>query len=226
MRGSNLALGVGFLLASWLAASAARAELVLGVTYAVPTGTSSGSGQYYDDLSATKLTDGRVGTISGTNAYGVPSWDERDDNPSLRTGFLPYGHNVWVGWNRAAFSLDFDLHAQKDLTSIGLDYLGGQFQVSSVTATFSTDGVNFGGAVSSTAFDTSAPNGGCAPHHLTLDVSGNSARYVHLDFTSATTYGFLSEISFDAVAVPEPGTTVLLGSGAIGLCCFARRKRK
>jgi len=93
-----------------------------------------------------------------------------------------------------------------------------------VAVSFSTDGINYGGAqqVVLTTNDT--------PYNLALAAAAGSKLFVKLDFTTAPN-GFDGQSLIDnlgiygtVAVIPEPGTVVLLMSGLAGLVAVGRRR--
>jgi PEP-CTERM motif len=97
---------------------------------------------------------------------------------------------------------------------------------------FSADGVAgpFGGTIVETGFDDSEdgnPTSGVGvARSLTVPLGGVNADAVRLDFFNDGEWTALSEISFQGVAVPEPGTMVLAGLGALGFLAVSRWRRR
>jgi len=129
-------------------------------------------------------------------------------------------------------SVTFDLGATIDLALVAIHY--GVYQPSGIPAPASVDvtvGGNFVGNFG--GFDNSAAGGFGEIRLNLIDLTGQTGRFVTLDFIgNPDTTGFgdpnsgdawvgLTEVEFSAI--PEPGSALLLGLGSLGF--FLRRRR-
>jgi hypothetical protein len=169
----------------------------------------------------TKYPD-RSGTFGNTNVYGTP-------NP----GTLEASGSHWVRFQfDKVYQLnDVTIWNYNENTYYTQGWKHVAIQVSETGGTSASDWTTIYNA----GLDA-APGAGAAPTAASLVASagGIAAKYVTLINTGLGTEGNymgddqftgLSEVRFSAV-VPEPGTLALLATGAIGLLCYAWRKRR
>ena len=118
------------------------------------------------------------GEISYTTSV-TPVWFTPDNNHNLANGILPTDpYNVdWVKYNTGILEVNFNLNDTVTLSDVGIHYyvLSGwnQKPPSSVTLTFSTDGINFANPVTRSVFDS---NNGA--HTTKISVPNVTCQYV------------------------------------------------
>jgi len=148
-----------------------------------------------------------------------------------------YSDGTWVGCLEQSGDngephpdLVFDLGQRCPLDEIRIIYMAGNYAginpPDAVDVAFSDDGVNFSTPIAFTPFPPEGPWGTDTLYvdQVFLDVWGQWARYVQLDFYQDNQWTFLGEIQFSAV--PEPGSLLLLALGSILLVPLAQRRRK
>jgi hypothetical protein len=172
----------------------------------------------------------------GSGAGAIPSTSPAfpdTGGTELINGLFPATTNFndvqWVGFQdpdpddgTSHPRITFNLGTIQDLASATISYLHSTTQAGgtitapdSVLVSFSNDGSLFTTPISfSSQFDSSA---GDDIRSATLDLTGNSGRFVRLDFRNASPWTFLTEVSFNAVAVAVPEATSLALWGWI---CF------
>jgi len=162
--------------------------------------------------------------------------------------------HVILGWSDPLWNLNPSLSADSGVSQPRLTFdLGATYLVNSVTVNYTVDhiagddtrnlrapdsmtasfsaagsGGPFAGSIAETGWDDSAetistPGVGDA-RSLTTSL-GVVANAVRLDFLTNGEWLFISEISFDGVAIPEPTTSLLIGSLGVALAGQRRRRR-
>lgn len=127
------------------------------------------------------------GEVSYTTSV-TPVWFTPDNNHNLANGILPTDpYNVdWVKYNTEILQVNFNLNDTVTLSDVGIHYyvLSGwnQKPPSSVTLTFSTDGINFANPVVWSTFDSS--NGA---HTTKISVPNVTCQYVKAVVTAPST---------------------------------------
>jgi hypothetical protein len=168
-------------------------------------------------------------TTSPSASSSVPDTSGKE----LVDGELPTNLNSggWVAYNTAGSKLliTFDMKTLRTFSTIDLHYMTNSGlsleSISSVTFTFSDDGINFGNPVTRSSFDNST-----GVHTAHIDVLGSRGRYVKAEMTAGTGGWIrLGEIAFankgDAVytavpaanyTAPDNGGELLNGLAPIG----------
>jgi hypothetical protein len=204
--------------------SAAQAEVLApGILYKYgptsaeypPTGKDWYADSVQGSFGAGKLTDGIIdhGATGGTGAaWDDPNWTETGNGTGYYVGLRGTGTPVVV---------TFQLSTTANVSGISIQYV--EANLSSVTASFSTDNVHYNNSVTANFLSTS--NQQYDTLTITPPMGTVAAKYVQLSFTGASEWaGFVSEVTFSTV--PEPSTFTLLGIGLTGLLAYVWRKIK
>ncbi|MDY0166383.1 MAG: LamG-like jellyroll fold domain-containing protein [Thermoguttaceae bacterium] len=196
------------------ASQAALPFQIMGVTYEYGDATTSKPHSTYPDTGGTELTD-IYSTLNHTNSFTHPAWVGFRGNAGLPDDPHP--------------QITFDLDGKYNLDEIRIIYMGGNYAginpPDSVWVSFSDDGLLFSNPTEYTPFaDTPALD----PDSLTVEealveIGGEWARYVRMEFRNDGQWTFLGDVAF--VAVPEPATFVLFAMGAL-LALMSRRRRR
>lgn len=209
-------------IAAAVLAAPAGAAVIPDVTYTYSTAPSTS----YDDPGMTTLVDG-VRVTPAFNATGfadvVAGWIQNPGNPDA-----PHP------------AIDFNLGNVFNLTGVEISYAlwpgAGVRAPNEVRVSFSNDGVNFFGEQTFGGFDGTDHAEGYAVFSrlLDIDVTGETAAYVRLDFRQGpsdawgenrSAWHMIDEVTFTGTVIPEPSTVAfLLGLAAGGLLLFRRRR--
>lgn len=227
------------LLGVWLPAVASAAPLTINGW--APSTTTLGC-QPAGDEGQTQCTSAPGQTASpGSGAFTLTGWDVSLDPDPTVVGFLGIQNNLAVA---QAFTFVFLLPIVAQTPQVQIDgSIGGSVtNVGSPSATLSSTGLspiyraqidgvtvqsllpavqNFTTA-SSTTWGGS-PLGAFGPTILGIPANNNIA--IRVDFTLSP--GDIASFTsvFNVIAIPEPGTVLMLAGGLVGLLGFARRYR-
>jgi len=192
--------------------AAAKADIVMPTSYDTPNGYT-GAYTYWDE-SYSGAGDTTVDGASLTGGLG----DLTDGVVASDNWFFlesPPGPGPYVGWNIDP-TITFHFASAVDFETVRIyfddsDGAGGVSAPSSV-------------AINGTSFSVADP-AGFAPFFVDFALSGVPTDQLSIQLMRSNVWVFASEFTFTARAVPEPASIVMLGTGAVGLLGYARRRK-
>lgn len=191
---------------------AAGAVQVVPIAYSMPNGTTGGYPYHDESYSGTGCVSCNSATLSG--GLGDLT-DGVIATQSFVTAEAPAGPGPYVGWRDTSPTIVFSFASSQAFQGITL-YLDQElaYSVFSPSAVM-INGVNY-------AITAPTGSGAFSVTFAPQDLVTNS---VSITLTRNGSWTFLSEVAFEATAVPELPTSVLMLAGMAGLAGLARRRQ-
>jgi hypothetical protein len=188
-------------------------------------GTVSTTLGQWDGTSPISTITDQSGLSGGGYTSGVTDFDTYVATATHSWQHDDTHHNEWFsnpGPTGTTGNIVFDLGGVYNISKLAM-WNEDSYGVKGFTISFSMDGITYGGDQSFTAANN--PFGSDYKAQIFL-LSTTLAKYIKIHIIDGYNVNVVSlgEIAFDASAVPEPTTLLLLGTGLVGLAGMRRKK--